>query len=202
MVVAAVQATSVKKRAYTGFACPHCKAALPLALQQDGDNRCARCATHFRLRRFAPVAERGALPMPAVGDSAPCAFHLANSASASCSRCGAFICTLCVIPSDQQELCPGCFDRLAGEGVLPSARQVVRNWNGMAFHLSFLGLLFSVIGLLIGPAVIWLACKGLSHNHRSGERISHAAGWFSVVMGVILTGIGGMFLLIVLKVIG
>lgn len=201
VTVAAVQAIPRKKRAYSGFSCPWCVRTIPEALRMDGDIRCPHCKKSFFLRLFTPQIERGSLPMPTAGDSTPCAFHQVNSAAASCHRCGAFICSLCLIPADNQELCPGCFDRLAHEGVLPSARQIVRNWNGMAFHMSFLGLCLFPLGLLIGPITVWLALKGLAHNRRSGERISHAAGWFAVGLGAIDTLLGSGFLLVVLKVI-
>lgn len=201
-VVPDAHGSPAKRRIYTGFTCPACVYDIPAERRVDGDNRCLRCGTLFQLRRFSPLREAGALPMPAAGDSTPCAFHAANSAAASCTRCGSFICSLCVITTDRQELCPGCFDRLAKEGALPSARQIVRNWNGMAFHFSFLALCLSPLGLLLGPATIWLAIKGLGHNRRSGERISQVAGWFALVLGVIVTVIGGIFLLMMLKVLG
>ncbi len=203
-MVATVEAPVVPrwKRAYTGLACPVCATAIPPEQRVAGKNRCPRCRKPFMLRLFTPQHERGALPMPATGDSTPCAFHATNSAAASCTRCGSFICSLCVIPADGQDLCPGCFDRLAKDGVLPSARQVVRNWNGMAFHVALLGVFLMIFGLLIGPAAIWLAIKGISHNRRTGERISHVAGWVAVVLGTLVTIGGAVILLFFLKVLG
>lgn len=139
---------------------------------------CPDCRTVFEAIQFTPRPEPGLQPLPA-GDGTPCAQHLRNRAEASCERCGVFMCAVCCIEVDGRRLCPACFERLSGEGALPSAVVHRRNWCGMAFHLSFFSLL-PLFGVPAVPAAFWTGIKGLRANARTGERISHSAGWLAL----------------------
>ncbi|MCK6491162.1 MAG: hypothetical protein L6R48_23165 [Planctomycetes bacterium] len=151
---------------------------------------CPACRVAFEAIPFQPRPEPGRQPLPA-GDAAPCAQHQRNRAEASCERCGVFMCAVCRIEVDGRRLCPPCFERLSGEGALPSAVVHRRNWCGMAFHLSFFSMV-PLFGLPAVPAAWWIGIKGLRQNYRLGERISHAAGWTALVFATGGTLIQGL----------
>lgn len=173
-----------RRRAYAGPVCPHCAAVL--GELKDGYAVCRGCGLEFTATVFAPVEEPGPAVLPS-GAGTPCARHARNLAMASCSRCGAFMCELCRIDAEEQQLCAACFERLEGEGALPGLRRTVRNWNGMAFHMGILAFLFSFmfLGVIAGPIAMWYAVKGLRQNRDTGERISVAAGWIGLGLGLV-----------------
>ncbi|MBA3709185.1 MAG: hypothetical protein H0W83_10250 [Planctomycetes bacterium] len=138
----------------------------------------------------------------AIGSGTPCARHARNQAAASCERCGAFMCELCRIDCDGKALCSTCFERMEAEGSLPSVRRTMRNYNGMAFHLSLYGVLLFIIGWIIGPVAIWLAIKGTLQNRRNGERVSQTAGIIAMVVGTLDTVGGILFMLAMFGVFG
>lgn len=89
--------------------------------------RCAKCATTFDAAAdeepLCPVCRRfgtaTGTPAPQVQEPlAPeeqanrCTIHPGNEAKDVCSRCGNFMCTLCVIRAGGKKVCPSCFDLL------------------------------------------------------------------------------------------
>ena len=146
---------------------------------------------------FTPVADSGSaiLPVGPTGENTPCAKHARNVSEASCGRCGTFMCQLCRIDSDGMVLCPGCFDRLANEGALPSARRTFRDYGRMSSNLAIVGFFLMAIGLIVGPCVIWAAWRGLRLSRQPGITISRTRCIVSLVFGVLETLIGGLFLI-------
>ena len=185
---------------HAGVRCPCCDRDLAAGLVV-GEQRCPGCGSLIEAAVFAPPRDPGPVVLPS-GTSTPCARHARNLAESSCQRCGAFMCALCRVSVDGMELCTPCFDRLEREGALPSARRSVRNYNGMAFNVSLYGICFFYLGLLIGPLVIHLAVRGMRQNRRLGERISVAAGWFALAMGVLHLLVGALILVVLLRVLG
>jgi hypothetical protein len=188
-------------RAYGGPACPHCGASLLVELVAAGEQHCVACTRAFEAMPFSPpnvrlvvqgIAEAG--PAGAV----PCAQHSGNAAVANCSRCGVFMCNLCRVQIDGRELCPACFDRLAAEGVLPSARSRVRNYRGLAVLMGLGGCWMYFLSLITGPLTIYLAIQA----QRQRRRLQETDGLLTVIatfaLGVmqILVGIFFVFTLI------
>src|SRR5262245_4442914 len=160
-------------RAYTGPECPRCGAWLDLDRLGAGEQRCATCGGIFLATPFRPpalkervesVAEAG--PEGAI----PCARHPGNAAEANCSRCGVFMCNLCKIEIEGQELCPGCFDRLTAQGVLSGTQTRIRDYRGMAVSLGVLGLLFSCFGLITGPLTLFLVAQAARQKRLWNEK--------------------------------
>ncbi|HYL06443.1 MAG TPA: hypothetical protein VE075_10410 [Thermoanaerobaculia bacterium] len=187
-------------RAYGGPACPHCGAPLLVELIAAGEQRCVACTRVFSAMPFSPpdvrvvvqgIAEAG--PAGAV----PCAQHAGNAAVANCSRCGVFMCGLCRVQIDGRELCPACFDRLAAEGALPSARSRVRNYRGLALLAGLGGCWVYFLGLLTGPLTIYFAVQA----QRQRRRLEESDGLLTViaafVLGLMQIG-GGILLILVL----
>jgi uncharacterized Tic20 family protein len=96
------------------------------------------------------------------------------------------MCQLCRIDSDGLTMCPGCFERLADEGMLPSARKSYRDYGRMASHAALVGfLLMWPFGVFIGPFAVWFGIKGLRTRAQPGVRISKARCVTSLVLGII-----------------
>lgn len=179
----------IAHRSYTGPECPRCGGYLDLDHLQAGEQRCPRCGglflgTAFRApeirERVGTIAEAG--PEGAV----PCARHAGNAAVGNCTRCGVFMCALCRIEIEGQELCPGCFDRLSREGVLASATTRVRDYRGMALTLGVLGLpMAAIFGLLSGLIVFFFVAQAFRQKRQWNEQ----GGVVSLVLAALL-GLG------------
>jgi hypothetical protein len=162
---------------YSGPACPRCGNPVDLSLLEAGEQICPRCLDPYLATPFTPpeprrltvetLIEMGPAAGPA--GAVPCARHAGNAAVANCSRCGVFMCSLCRLAIDGQELCPGCFDRLSSEGVLSSARSRVRDYRGLSLSLGVLGSLFCVFGVLTGPLTLYTVYRGVQQKRRMNE---------------------------------
>jgi hypothetical protein len=171
---------------YSGPACPRCGAALDLTFLEPGEQICPTCLDPYVATPFHPPAPR----RPAVerlaeagpGGAVPCGVHAGNAAVANCSRCGVFMCALCRIEIDGQELCPSCFDRLSSEGVLSSARTLFRDYRGLSLSLGVLGLLLCFFGVLTGPLTLYTVFRAVQQKRQMNEK----GGTFSLIVAAIL----------------
>ena len=160
-------------RAYTGPECPRCGWWLDLDHLAAGEQRCSQCGGVFLATPFRPpeLRERvesvaGAGPDGAV----PCARHPGNASAGNCTRCGVFMCNLCRIEIEGQELCPGCFDRLTAEGILSGTRTRIRDYRSMALVVGVLGLFSSFFGLLTGPLTFYFVAQAARQKRRWNEK--------------------------------
>lgn len=187
------------RRSYTGPECPRCGGYLDLDLLPAGEHRCLRCgdlflATPFKAPevrvRVGSVAEAG--PEGAV----PCALHAGNAAVGNCTRCGVFMCALCRIEIDGQELCPACFDRLTSEGVLASARTRIRDFRGMALTLGVLGLgTAAVFGVLSGPIIFYFVAQAFRQRRLWNETGGVASLVVAILLGLAHIAAGLLFVI-------
>ncbi len=188
---------AVSARADTGPACPHCGAPLLVGLMAAGEQRCIACTRRFEAVPFSPPIVRVAVQ--SVAEAGPagavaCAQHPGNAAVANCSRCGVFMCGLCRVHIDGRELCPACFDRLAAEGALPSARSHVRNYRGLAVLMGLGGCWMYFLGLLTGPVTIYFAIQAQRQRRRLQESDGRGAVILAMTLGVMQIA-GGLFFL-------
>jgi ribosomal protein L37AE/L43A len=157
---------------YRGPACPRCKKPLELAQAGDGPNNCVHCGGEFEARVFRPASRSQQVVQLAQGGpeaGTACANHPRNAAVTSCERCGIFICSLCELQVDGSNYCPACFERLAQEGAIPSARVRFRAFHTLAFIASFLGLItFPIFGLPLGALGCYYVFKGFRTRNVSG----------------------------------
>lgn len=174
--------------------CPRCRAPLPEFTVRPDEETCASCGTSFAAVTFSPPAPVVRRPEAAFADPAasalgatPCARHSNHAAVANCSRCGVFICELCRIPLEGQELCPDCFDRMSREGSFTAVETHFFDATGLALAVVFLGWLTSCFGIVLGPTAIVLAVKGLRQKRAWREVGGRAVPIFAIVMGVLLT---------------
>jgi hypothetical protein len=101
---------------------------------------------------------------------------------ANCSRCGVFMCSLCRIEIDGQELCPSCFDRLSSEGVLSSSRTRFRDYRGLSLSLGILGLLLCFFGVLTGPLTLYTVFRAVQQKRQMHEK----GGTVSLIVAALL----------------
>lgn len=185
---------------YGGPGCPWCGAELEAARMIAGGQVCPRCARPFLATPFFPPEPRVQVEtLAAAGPegAVPCARHAGNAAVANCSRCGVFMCSLCRIEIDGQELCPTCFERLSAEGVLSTSQNRYRDYRGLSLSVGVLGCLVYFLGLLTGPATLYLAYLG----YRQRKQMNESGGIVSLVAAILLglTQIGfGLFLIFAL----
>ena len=102
------------------------------------------------------------------------------------------MCSLCRIEADGKQLCATCFDRLRSEGELSSARTTFRSWRTLGMHLSIVGLLFWVFGIVIGPLSLAATVRGIAQDRKNGEEGSLWVSVISLVLGGFVT-VGGLF---------
>jgi hypothetical protein len=192
----------LKKRritSYEGVTCPLCGTRIPQVRMQSGDQACTGCRGEYEAFAFTPPVRKARVKH--VAESGPdgataCARHERNAAVANCERCGNFMCSLCRIDTDGMALCPPCFERLSDEGALANSVKTFKNYGGIAASLA-IGGLFTVwmfIGVLFGPAAVVYAVKGMKQRRLSGESDGLVGLWLSLILGVLVTAIGIVYI--------
>lgn len=187
-----------RQRSYTGPGCPRCDGYLDFDRLPAGEIRCPSCNEPFLAAPFQPpVVRERVVGMAESGPegAAPCAVHSGNAAVGNCTRCGVFLCALCRMPVDGQELCPGCFDRLTAEGSLSTARIRVRDYRGMALSLGVFGLLVSCFGLLTGPLTLYFVSQAVRQRRLWQERGGAATLVIASLLGLTQIAISLLFLI-------
>ena len=183
----------VKPRAYTGPECPRCGGYLDLDRLPAGEQLCVSCGGTFLATPFRPPEVRarvGSVAEAGPEGAVPCGRHPGNAAVGNCTRCGVFMCSLCKIDIEGQELCPGCFDRLNAEGSLLSAQTRIRDFRGMALSLGILGLLASCFGLITGPLTLFFVAQASRQRRLWSEKGGIASLVVAALLGVTQIAIG------------
>lgn len=188
---------ALKARAYTGPECPRCRGYLDLERMGAGEQRCVTCGTVFLATPFQPPEMRlrvGRIAEAGPEGAVPCARHSGNAAVGNCTRCGVFMCNLCKIEIEGQELCPSCFDRLRAEGGLSSGQTRIRDYRGLALSFGVIGLLFSCFGLLTGPVTLYFVAQAARQRRQWNERGGTPALVIASLCGVLQIGISIFFI--------
>ena len=173
--------------AYNGPRCPRCDVPLTADWIRTGPITCPYCVRTFEATAFEPPQRKQLVTMEvtAVGPEGAnaCANHLRNAATASCQRCGLFICALCDMNVGTGSFCPSCFDRVRAEGALPAARRY-RDFATIARTSALVGLVFSFmfLGLPFGAVAVYYGIK--ARAQRKSEGRSTAGVTASVILGV------------------
>jgi hypothetical protein len=181
--------------------CPRCKRETPLP-NASGEVTCAWCRLHFTGRIYTPPVRRAQRALEAgLGPTgnAVCGNHPRNVAAHGCTRCGMFICHLCVIETDGMTLCPGCYDRLSNEGALVSTRTKFRDMAGLAATSIAAGIFMWPFMPLTGPLAIGYSVKALKQRRELGDLYSPTRIWIGLLLGVAQT-LGGIAILVALTV--
>jgi hypothetical protein len=109
------------------------------------------------------------------------------------------MCSLCRIEADALALCPGCFDRLAADGGLPSTIITYRDFGRQATALGILGLILPFVGPIAGPASVYFARKRLAQQARMGEEAGRLGLYALQVLGVLDAIVGVVALVMVFR---
>jgi hypothetical protein len=184
-------------RTYSGPECPRCGGYVDLDRMAAGEHRCVSCDGIFLATPFRPPVLRervGSMAEAGPEGAVPCARHSGNAAVGNCSRCGVFMCNLCRIEIEGQELCPGCFDRLTAEGVLFGAQTRIRDYRGLAVSLGVFGLLLSCFGLITGPVTLFFVAQAVRQKRQLNEKGGTPALVIAGLLGVAQIAIGVSFI--------
>jgi hypothetical protein len=181
---------------YRGPGCPFCATPFAIEAVVDGPLVCPRCSRQFEARVLHPPARVASvlqLAQSGPEGAGACANHPRNAAVTSCGRCGIFICALCELPVDGAHYCPACFDRLAQEGAIDSARLRFRDYGSLASFVAVVGLFFSVfLGLPLGVLTFYYVYKGAKARRETG--VSAMGLVLSAIVGVMDIFIGALFI--------
>lgn len=187
---------------YTGPQCPRCGVALTSDWIHSGAITCPYCSRGFEATAFNPP-QRKQLVTTEVMTVGPeganaCANHTRNAATASCQRCGLFICGLCDMNVGTGSYCPSCFDRVRTEGTLQAAARRYRDFATMARSFAIAGIIFSFmfIGLPFGAMAAYYGVK--ARKQRRSEGRSTVGVTFTIIAGVleVLAGIASIVFLL------
>jgi hypothetical protein len=181
-----------------GAQCPRC--SFPLTadwIKGSGIINCPNCSRAFEATTFNPPQRQqvaAAAEMATVGPEGAnaCANHALNAATASCQRCGLFICALCDMNVGSGSYCPSCFDRVRTEGTLQPAARRYRDYATMSrtFALAGLFLTFFLLSIPVGAAAMYYGFK--ARKQRREEKRSSGGVVFFILFGLVdvLIGLG------------
>ena len=188
-------------QAYNGAQCPRCNVPLTSDWIRTGIITCPYCTKNFEATAFEPPRRQhvATMEVTAVGPDGAnaCANHTRNAATASCQRCGLFICALCDMNIGTGSYCPACFDHVRAAGTLPAARRY-RDFATVARSSAIAGLFFSFmfLGLPFGAVAVYYGLK--ARTQRKNEGRSTAGVTLIAILGVleILAGIAAIAFII------
>jgi hypothetical protein len=182
---------------YAGPVCPLCGVEIDFSIFSAGEQICPRCLRPYLATQFTPPTPYRppveSLAAAGPGGAVPCGRHAGNAAVANCARCGVFMCTLCRIETDGQELCPACFDRLSAEGVLWSSRIQSRDYRGLSLAMGFLGL-FCIAGILTGPLTFYLIYRGVQQRRQMGDKDGTLTFLVAALLGAVQIALSCFYL--------
>lgn len=188
--------STVPATVYTGPQCPRCSFPLRPEAIQTGSILCPHCDRLFEATVFTPPARKAVGVIAEVVGIGPegtnaCANHARNAATASCQRCGLFICALCDMNVGTGSYCPACFERVRTEGTLQAAARRYRDYASMARTSVIVGLFFSILffGLPFGAAGIYFSIRGRRQRREEGRS---GAGMTALLIVAILEVLGGI----------
>jgi hypothetical protein len=191
---------------YSGPQCPRCAVALTADWIRNGAITCPYCQRAFEATVFTPPQRKQQLTTEVVAagpDGAnACSSHPRNAATASCQRCGLFICALCDMNVGTGSYCPSCFERVRADGTLHAAARRYRDFATMARSAAIAGIFFSFmfLGMPIGAAAVYYGIK--ARKQRRDEGRSMAGPTFTVIVGVLEVLAGMASILFILYAIG
>jgi len=181
--------------------CPRCRSPLPAG--NGGDpvtlTTCPSCRQNLELTLlpgYGRELEVGRSAMERIGDSdAACYFHTTKKAELPCDRCGRFLCALCRLELNGQNLCPTCFGAGAKKGTLPSLERERFRWDNLAWILAvgpvatlclwWLTPVTCIAALTVG---VWKLNSPPSRIHRSRVRLILAMIVAALLLGAAVVG--------------
>lgn len=191
---------------YTGPQCPRCGVALTSDWIRSGAIICPFCSRAFEATAFSPPTRKqtATTEVVTVGPEGAnsCANHARNAATASCQRCGLFICGLCDMNVGSGSYCPSCFDRVRSEGSLQTAARRYRDFATLSRSFAIAGILlsFMFLGLPLGAGAMYYGVKARRQRREEGR--STAGVTITILIGLV-EALGGIaYIVFLLYTIG
>lgn len=96
--------------------CPRCGSELPISALEPTGCTCAVCGTRAQAVVFPAIfrSPEPAVDQPVLAGESTCYFHPNRVVAVACARCGRFLCQLCRIAWDGEDLCPACLEASRG----------------------------------------------------------------------------------------
>jgi hypothetical protein len=183
------KAKPIAGRRVRGPHCPRCDQELPA----ERTGLCTACNKPFTAVPFTPPQRFHREADGTSTESAPCANHEANLAVDACGRCGAFICALCRMETDELVACPACLEQLERDGSLASLRKDLVNYGYLALSFGAGALVISPVAPLFAlPALVYVR-KNQRQNRDLGETLGVAQQWWAVALSLLGTLICAVF---------
>ncbi len=183
--------------------CPRCGHEFEPSETREGSRVCLACGKPYEIFFFAPVdraAAAQAAPLGVAeagpGGATPCARHPGNAATASCDRCGVFVCALCRVDLSGKTLCPSCFDRLEGQGELVEVKNRFFDYRGLGLAIGVLGWMLCYFSALAGPFAIYCGIRSLKQLREWNEVGGRLVPVLAILLGLgqLLSGLAMILL--------
>lgn len=185
--------------------CPKCHHALSTlpAAELAGLSACPECGTALEISLFPAYGRGPNVGQPGVNrvsdTDAACFFHPSKRAEVPCDRCGRFLCALCQLELEGQNLCPSCLTSGSQAGKILALEKARFRWDSLVWLL-VLGPPFSICFAALTPLTclaalvigLWKFRSPPSRIHRSQGRL----------IGGMLTSVATLLGVVALFIIG
>ena len=124
---------------------------------------CPSCAAHSRTDVYPALYRE--IPTGRAGDSlqldkeAGCFYHPRKKAVVPCSVCGRFVCALCDVALNGQNLCPSCFEKGKTKRKIKNLENQRTCYDTIALLVVTASILFYWFTIFTAPFVIYLTVR-------------------------------------------
>jgi len=124
---------------------------------------CPSCAAHSRTDVYHALYRE--IPTGRAGDSlqldkeAGCFYHPRKKAVVPCSVCGRFVCALCDVALNGQNLCPSCFEKGKTKRKIKNLENQRTCYDTIALLVATASIFFYWFTIFTAPFVIYLTVR-------------------------------------------
>ena len=141
--------------------CAKCNSPLPgQMINTYSAVPCPSCAAHSRTDVYPALYRE--IPPGRAGDSlqldkeAGCFYHPRKKAVVPCSVCGRFVCALCDVALNGQNLCPSCFEKGKTKRKIKNLENQRTCYDTIALLVATASILFYWFTIMTAPFVMYL----------------------------------------------
>ena len=178
--------------------CPKCKQPLPDQFMNTGIRNCTFCGKSVGLRVFPALFRKSEKLTPdnrhAEEGESSCFYHENLNASVHCDSCGRFLCDLCRVDMNGENICPSCIMAKRDSGKIGNLekRRPLHSRTAMIAALVGLPLLLLFVGQVV--AIIYVVkCylqKPPAYSSGLGEKLT---GTFAGVISLVAIVLGLLY---------
>ncbi len=141
--------------------CPNCEAQLPIEDWNNGKyNHCPGCNTRTKITVFPMLTDKQPASPSALntlsGESS-CFYHSEKKAILACSTCGRFLCTLCDLEIDGNNICPDCLSSGKRKKTINILENRFTRYDSIMIALVFFPMLMFPFLVFTAPGVIFFS---------------------------------------------